>query len=63
MINYRSCILDLNVQEYFEDDFSNWNLTNKVTLNLSRKSHIAAFYEELEEELNSHNVKGKLIQP
>ena len=62
MSDYRSYLLDLNLEEYFEDHFSSWNGINKVVLNLSRKSHRATFCEELVNQLNVYNIEESLTK-
>jgi len=62
MSDHRSYLLDLNVEEYFEDYLSSWNRINKAVLNLSRESHRATFYEELVNQLNIYNIEESLMK-
>ena len=47
----RSYLLNLNIEEYFNDNFSLYNRINKEILNLSRKSHKAIYCKEIEHQL------------
>jgi len=43
MSDHRVYVMDLNVEEYFQDQFSSWDTINKVVLNPSRKVTEASF--------------------
>ena len=58
MSDHRSYAIDINLEEYFEDQFSLWNPHNRTILNSSRQSHRTMFYEELERQLNIYNVEA-----
>ena len=47
--DYRSYIIDINFEEYFQENLTNWDNINKTMLNSSRKSHREQFKERLEE--------------
>lgn len=61
--DHRSYVIDINIQDYFDDEFSMWNQINKAKLNPSRKSHRATFYEELEYQLDIYNLESSLSKP
>jgi len=50
----------VNLEEYFEDNFSSWNKINRVMLNPSRRSHREIFCEVLEEQLDIYQLENKL---
>jgi len=58
--DHRAYVMDLNVEEYFQDQFSSWDTINKVVLNPSRKSYRSIFFEELESQLNIYDIEGIL---
>ena len=58
--DHRACIVDTNVEECFNDNFSLWDEINHVKLNPARRSHRDKFYEELEEQFNVHRIEDLL---
>jgi len=56
--DHRVYIVDINIEEYFEDEFSHWNTINHVILNPSKKSHRTKFIEELEAQLDLHQLES-----
>ena len=52
MLDHQSYVIDVNLEEYFEDNFSSWNKINRVMLNHSRRSYREIFCEVLEEQLD-----------
>ena len=56
-LDHRACMIDFNAEEYFQDDISNWQEINHVKLNLSRWSHREMFADELEHQLEMHNLE------
>ena len=44
MSDYKAYLIDFNLEEYFQEEFSTWNNINKSILNPSRKSHRAIFF-------------------
>jgi len=63
MSDYRAYLIDFNLEEYFQEEFSTWNNINKSILNPSRKSHRAIFLEELEQQLNTYDIEQYLSKP
>jgi len=55
--DHRAYIVDINIEEYFEDEFSYWNSINHVLLNPAKKSHREKFSEELEMQLDIHQIE------
>ena len=51
LIDHRSHLIDLNLEGHFKDQMSDWDETNKVILNLSRKSHREKFVQSIREQL------------
>ena len=47
-LDYHSYIIDIALEDYFDDELSKWDNTNKVLLNPARRSHRKKFIEELE---------------
>ena len=46
--DHRAYIVDLNAEEHFQNEMSEWQRINHVQLNPSRRSHRELFVEELE---------------
>ena len=44
--DHRAYIVDTNVEEHFNDNFSLWDEINHVKLNPTRRSNRDKFYEE-----------------
>lgn len=55
--DHRACIADINIEDYFDDEFSYWNSINHVLLNPAKKSHREKFLEELEMQLDFHQIE------
>lgn len=55
--DHRAYIVDINIEDYFEDEFSYWNSINHVLLNPAKKSHREKFLEELEIQLDLHQIE------
>ena len=47
--NYRGYIINMNLEQYFIDQLSEWNNIQKVIINPFRQSHKEKFAEILEE--------------
>ena len=60
MSDYQLYIIDVNLEEYFEDNFSSQNKIGKVLLNPSRRSHREIFCNVLEEQLNVYQLENKI---
>ena len=56
--DHRAYIVDVNVEEYFNDEFSQWNEINHVMLDPAKKSHRMKFIEELEYQLDLHQIES-----
>ena len=57
----RVCVIDINLEDYFNEEFSYWNAANNVILDPSKKSHRIKFLEELENLLNQHQFENTLL--
>ena len=55
--NYRSYIIDINLEEYFQDQFTKWDEINKIILNLSRKSYHIKFVKYIEELIEAYHLQ------
>ena len=58
--DHRPCVIDVNLEEYFNECFSSWDQINSVKLNPSRRSHKEKFCEALEEQLDVHQLENKI---
>ena len=58
--DHRAFIVDIDIEEYFKDEFSGWDNINRVMLNPARKSHRQKFKEVLEEQLEIYNLEEEL---
>ena len=56
--DHRAYIVDINIEEYFEDEFSHWNTINHIMLNSAKKSYRTKFVEELETQLDLHQIEN-----
>ena len=61
--DHRAYMIDFNMEEYFQDQFSSFVGVNRALLNPSRKSHRNVFVEELENQLNTCNIEQQLLKP
>ena len=59
-LDHYSYIIDVALEDYFDDELSEWDNINKVLLNLARRSHREKFIEELEHQLEIYNVENDL---
>ena len=58
--DHRSYVIDVNLEEYFEDTFSSWDKIDKVLLNPSRKSHQEKFCKVIEEQLDMYQLENQI---
>jgi len=58
--DHRAFMIDVDIEEYFEDEFRGWDKINKVMLNPARKSHRQKFQEVIEKELEIYNIEDEL---
>jgi len=58
--DHRGYVIDVNLQEYFDDNFSTWDHINRVMLNPSRRSHKEKFTEIIDEQMNIYDLDDKL---
>ena len=56
--DHRAHIVDINIEECFNDEFSQWNEINHVMLDPAKKSHRMRFIEELEYQLDLHQIES-----
>ena len=47
--DYQAYVIDINIEEYFDEAFSGWDNINRVILNPPRRSHRNIFVESIEE--------------
>jgi len=55
--DHRSYIIDVNLEEYFNDQFSSWNDSQQVIINPSRKSHREKFTNIIEEKIDEYQLE------
>ena len=58
--DHRSCMIDIALEYYFEDELCEWDNINKVTLNPARRSRREKFIDKLEHQMQMHNVEDDL---
>ena len=58
--DHRPCVIDVNLEEYFNECFSSWDQIDSVKLNPSRRSHKDKFCEALEEQTDVHQLENKI---
>ena len=58
--NYKGCIIDLAMEDYFGSVISNQDNLNKVVLNPAHCSHREKFAESLEEQLEIYALEDNL---
>ena len=55
--DHKSYLIDIDLNEYFEDEFCEWDEVNKTILNPSRRSHREKFIKEVERQLNIYQIE------
>ena len=60
--DYYTYIIDVNLNEYFKEYFSQWDKINKSPLNLSRRLHYKKFIEELEKQIDIFQLEHQMNQ-
>ena len=58
--DHRAYVVDVNIEDYFNEDFNEWDKINHVILNPARRSHRQAFVEAIEEQLNIYPIEEDL---
>lgn len=58
--DHRGYVIDIALEDYFEDDLGKWDGIDKVLLNLSKRSHREKFVEELERQLEIYDIEDDL---
>ena len=58
--NHRGYIIDIDLKEYFDQEFSSWNQINKSLLDPEKGSHREKFKELVEKMLDSIDIEGNL---
>jgi len=58
--DHRAFMIDVDIEEYFNDEFSGWDKINRVMINPARKSHRQKFQEVIEEQLEIYNIEEDL---
>ena len=56
--DHRSYIVDINIEDYFNNQLSGWDEINRVMLNPSRRSHRIKFTQSLDEQLQKLNIEN-----
>ena len=59
--DHRACMIDINVEDYFKEEFNVWDDINHVMLNPAKRSHREVFVETTEEQLQSHQLENDLM--
>ena len=57
-MDHRAYVVDINMEEYFSDEFSQWDAINHAMLDPARKSYRIKFVEELENQLDRHQIEN-----
>ena len=47
--DYRVCIIDVNLEDYFNEQLSQWDEINRIMINLVRRSYREKFVDIIEE--------------
>ena len=58
--DHRSYMIEIAIEDYFNEQLSEWDSINKVVLNPVKRSHRKWFIEELENQLQIYNVENDL---
>jgi hypothetical protein len=58
--DHRSYVIELALEDYFNEELSEWDKINKVMLNPARRSHRDKFVTELDKQLDLYNVEADL---
>ena len=58
--DHRSYLVDIALDEYFEDEFGEWDQVKKVILNPCRRSHREIFTTEIERQLEIYQLEDEL---
>ena len=58
--DHRSYVIEIALEDYFNEELSEWDKINKVVLNPAKRSHRDKFLVELEKQLDLYNVEDKL---
>ena len=48
-VDYLAYLVNINIEDYFEKEFSSWDNLNYILLDRKRKSHRVKFGKKLEE--------------
>jgi len=58
--DHRAYMINVMIEEYFEEELSIWNNINKVMLNPAWRSHREKFLESIENQLNTYQLENDL---
>ena len=58
--DYRAYMIDIIIEEYFEEELSMWDNINKVISNPAQRSHREKFLESIEDQLNTYQLENDL---
>ena len=59
--DHRAYIIDINLEDYFNEEFSYWNAINHIILDPAKRSHCVKFLEELENQLDQYQLENILL--
>ena len=60
--DHRRYVVDIDLKEYFDQEFSSWDQINKSLLDPGKRSHREKFKELIEKTLDSIDIKGNLAK-
>ena len=60
--NHYGYVVDIDLKEYFDQEFSSWNQINKLLLDPGKRSHREKFEELIEKTLDSMDIEGNLVK-
>jgi len=58
--DHRAYVIDVNIDEYFNEEFNEWDKINKVLLNPARRTHRERFVEAVEDQLQLYSLEEDL---
>ena len=60
--DHRRYVVDIDLKEYFDQEFSSWDQINKLLLDPGKRSYREKFEELIEKMLDSIDIKGNLAK-
>ena len=58
--DHRGYIIEIAIEDYFNEELSEWDKINKVILNPAQRSHREKFLKELDKQLDLYNAENDL---